>query len=219
MAALSLGRTRPPSRKAPPSRTVPLRRSGRTHSALVITVVHNPEDSRIRHRQIDALINAGWQITYAAPFRAFGLDPPAGRHTGPDRRGVRCIDIPRSSGRRRFRAWRAARTILQALAEQHDVVVVHDPELLLAAAGLGIRNLIWDVHEDPAAALGSRRGCRLRCDVQWRLGGAGPSRWWKNITSYCWLNTHISSGSGARIRWSRTRFRCRVPSLLPVLTG
>jgi len=42
---------------------------------------------------------------------------------------------------------------LQALAQEHDVVVVHDPELLLAAAGLGIRNLIWDVHEDPAAAL------------------------------------------------------------------
>jgi hypothetical protein len=39
------------------------------------------------------------------------------------------------------------------LAQQHDVVVVHDPELLLAAAGLGLRNLIWDVHEDPAAAL------------------------------------------------------------------
>jgi len=153
MAALSLGRTRPPSRKAPPSRTVPLRRSGRTHSALVITVVHNPEDSRIRQRQIDALINAGWQVTYAAPFRAFGLDLTAGRHTGPDRGGVRCIDLPRSSGRRRFQAWRAARTILQALAQEHDVVVVHDPELLLAAAGLGIRNLIWDVHEDPAAAL------------------------------------------------------------------
>ena len=33
------------------------------------------------------------------------------------------------------------------------MVLVHDPELLLAAAGLGMTNLIWDVHEDPAAAL------------------------------------------------------------------
>lgn len=147
MAALSLGRTRPPSR------TVPLRRRGRTHSALVVTVVHNPEDSRIRQREIEALINAGWRVTYAAPFRAFGLDLPAARNAEPDRGGLRCIDIPRSSGRRRFRAWRAARTILQASAQEHDVVVVHDPELLLAAAGLGIRNLVWDVHEDPAAAL------------------------------------------------------------------
>ena len=36
----------------------------------------------------------------------------------------------------------------------HDVVLVHDPELVLAAAGgPWTTNLIWDVHEDPAAAL------------------------------------------------------------------
>jgi hypothetical protein len=84
--------------------------------------VHNPEDSRIRQRQINALINAGWEITYAAPFRAFGRDVPAAHHAGPDRGGLRCIDIPRSSGRRRFRAWRAARAILQASADEHDVL-------------------------------------------------------------------------------------------------
>ena len=50
----------------------------RAPTALVITVVHNPEDARIRHRQIAALIAAGWQITYVAPFRAFGLDVPSG---------------------------------------------------------------------------------------------------------------------------------------------
>jgi len=42
---------------------------------------------------------------------------------------------------------------MKALAEDHDVVLVHDPELLVAAAGLRIKNLIWDVHENPAAAL------------------------------------------------------------------
>ena len=42
---------------------------------------------------------------------------------------------------------------MRTLAQDHDVVLVHDPELVLAAAGLGMRNLIWDVHEDPAAAL------------------------------------------------------------------
>ena len=67
--------------------------------------------------------------------------------------GLRCINIPRSCGRRRFRAWQAARTMMRALAQDHDVVLVHDPELVLAAAGLGMKNLIWDVHEDPAAAL------------------------------------------------------------------
>jgi glycosyltransferase involved in cell wall biosynthesis len=43
--------------------------------------------------------------------------------------------------------------IMRSLAQDHDVVLVHDPELVLAAAGLRTRNLIWDVHEDPAAAL------------------------------------------------------------------
>jgi hypothetical protein len=66
MAALSSSRTR---------RVLPI--SG-VPSVLVMTVVHNPEDARIRQRQINALITAGWKVTYVAPFRAFGLEvPPA----------------------------------------------------------------------------------------------------------------------------------------------
>ena len=45
----------------------------RTARALVVTVVHHPEDARIRHRQIDALLAAGWEVTYAAPFSGYGL--------------------------------------------------------------------------------------------------------------------------------------------------
>ena len=44
--------------------------------ALVVTVVHHPEDARIRHRQIGALLDAGMQVTYAAPFAAHGLALP-----------------------------------------------------------------------------------------------------------------------------------------------
>jgi glycosyltransferase involved in cell wall biosynthesis len=141
MAALSLGQTRTRGRTAGP------------YSALVVTVVHNPEDARIRQRQINALIAAGWKVTYVAPFRGFGLEPPPARPPVPGRGSLRCINVPRSCGRRRLRAWRAARTIMRALADDHDVVLVHDPELLLAGVGLGIKNLTWDVHEDPAAAL------------------------------------------------------------------
>jgi hypothetical protein len=43
--------------------------------------------------------------------------------------------------------------MMRSLAQDHDLVLVHDPELVLAAAGLRLPNLIWDVHEDPAAAL------------------------------------------------------------------
>jgi glycosyltransferase involved in cell wall biosynthesis len=141
MTELSLGQARSHGRTARP------------HSALVMTVVHNPEDSRIRQRQINALIAAGWRVTYAAPFRAFGLEVPPARPAGNGRGSLRCINIPRSCGRRRFRAWRGARTIMRARTRDHDVVLVHDPELVLAAAGLGLKNLIWDVHEEPAAAL------------------------------------------------------------------
>jgi len=119
----------------------------------VVTVVHNPEDARIRQREINALITARWNVTYVAPFRGFGLEVPPSRPADLGRGSLRCINIARSSGRRRLRAWQAARTVMRALAQDHDVVLVHDPELVLAAAGLGMKNLIWDVHEDPAAAL------------------------------------------------------------------
>ena len=141
MAALSLGHA------------TPLGRGAGAPSALVVTVVHNPEDSRIRRRQLAALIAAGWDVTYVAPFQAFGLELPPTRPAAPGRGGLRCINVPRSSGRRRLRAFRTARTIMRSLGRDHDVVLVHDPELVLAAAGLDLTNLIWDVHEDPAAAL------------------------------------------------------------------
>jgi glycosyltransferase involved in cell wall biosynthesis len=96
---------------------------------------------------------AEWDVTYVAPFDAFGLELPPARSAAAGRGSLRCINVPRSSGRRRVGAWRTARTILRSLGPDHDVVLVHDPELVLAAAGLGLKNLIWDVHEDPAAAL------------------------------------------------------------------
>jgi glycosyltransferase involved in cell wall biosynthesis len=141
MAALSLGRTRP------------VRPSSGAESALVMTVVHNPEDARIRQRQINALITAGWKVTYVAPFRSFGLEVPLARPADIHHGSLRCLNIPRSAGRRRLRAWRAARTHMRALSQDHDLVLVHDPELVLAAIGLRMKNLIWDVHEDPAAAM------------------------------------------------------------------
>ena len=56
---------------------------------LVLTVVHDPEDARIRHRQIPALLDAGFEVAYAAPFSAFNRTPPE---------GVRGVDVPRAQG-------------------------------------------------------------------------------------------------------------------------
>jgi glycosyltransferase involved in cell wall biosynthesis len=120
-------------------------------SVLVMTVVHNPLDSRIWFRQINALLTSGWHVTYVAPFSGYNQCPPIRDAGLPG--SLTCLDIPRAASRRRSRADRTARDVLKQLAQHHDVVLVHDPELLVSAAGLRLRNLVWDVHEDPAAAL------------------------------------------------------------------
>lgn len=119
-----------------------------TRSALVVTVVHHPDDARIRHRQIASLLEAGWTVMYAAPFAAYGLTRPVGVHR------LHPVELPRASGRHRLTALRAARALLSARAGEHDVVLLHDPELLVATVGLDLPTpVVWDVHEDTAAAL------------------------------------------------------------------
>lgn len=114
---------------------------------LVVTVVHHPWDARIWHRQITAVLDRGWQVTYAAPFKAYGLDQPHARQN------LRAVDLPRATGRRRWAAQRAAREVLRRCGPSHDVVLLHDPELLTATVGLSLPPVVWDVHEDTAAAV------------------------------------------------------------------
>lgn len=111
---------------------------------LVLTVVHDPEDTRIRHKQIPALLAAGHIVTLAAPFSGY-------QRLRPD--SFRTIDVPRARGTHRLAALRAARVLLRQQAADYDVVLMHDPELLIAASGLKHPGLVWDVHEDTAAAI------------------------------------------------------------------
>jgi hypothetical protein len=115
--------------------------------ALVVTIVHHPSDARIRHREIAALLDAGWAVTYAAPFSGYGVTIPSGPS------GLTVVDIPRASGRRRLRALRSARQLLATRSRDHDVVLVHDPELLVVLPGLDRPPVVWDVHEDTPATL------------------------------------------------------------------
>lgn len=143
---------------------------------LVVTVVHDPQDARIRHREIRALLDAGFSVTYAAPFTAYGRELP---------RDVRPLDLPGAVGRRRVAAVRGARALLRREAAQHDVVLLHDPDLLLAVAGTGLGRghenglpvVVWDVHEDTASALGMRGWLPrpLRPAVR---GGVRLAEWW-----------------------------------------
>lgn len=118
---------------------------------LVVTVVHTPLDARIHRRQIGAMVDAGWSVTYAAPWRAAGV---ASTSAGEE---VATLDLPRAVGRRRLRALWAARRLLADHGPRHDLILLHDPELVLAAAGLRRRPpVVLDVHEDLAASLVDR---------------------------------------------------------------
>ncbi len=117
---------------------------------LVLTVVHRPDDARILHRQITFLQDQGFAVTYAAPWTATGVTPPQGLATH---------DLPRSTGRDRLAAVFAARELLRREGKNFDIVVLHDPELLLAvrfAGSVTLPAVVWDVHEDTAVALGDR---------------------------------------------------------------
>ncbi|MFA9429701.1 glycosyltransferase [Egicoccus sp. AB-alg2] len=120
---------------------------------LVVTTVHTPLDARIHHRQIRSLVGAGAEVTYAAPWSATGTDPAAVLP------GVRTIDLPRSVGRRRLASLLAARRLVRAAGRGcFDVVVLHDPELVLGVVGR-LRRLppvVLDVHEDLVGSLPDR---------------------------------------------------------------
>jgi glycosyltransferase involved in cell wall biosynthesis len=119
---------------------------------LVVTVVHHPLDARIHERQIRALRADGVAVTYAAPWTAAGVAPDAVCD------GVAVIDLPRAVGRRRTAALRAARRVIARHGPQHDLVLLHDPELVLAVVGRTQRlpPIVLDVHEDLGASLGDR---------------------------------------------------------------
>ncbi|MFZ2048217.1 MAG: glycosyltransferase, partial [Trebonia sp.] len=115
---------------------------------VVCTVVHHPADARIYYRQIQALLDAGHQVTYIAPFGELEDFP---ERTQPS---LTTVTIPRAVGRRRLGALRAAKAAMAAQMRGADLLLVHDPELLLALPPRRRRPpTVWDVHEDTAAAL------------------------------------------------------------------
>src|SRR3954468_20670252 len=112
----------------------------------VATVVHHPEDARIMHRQIRALLDSGHEATYIAPFTHCNITP------GPE---IRAIDVPRAVGLHRRKALLAARAALRRARRAGALLLVHDIELLPV---LPRRRppTVWDVHEDTIGALDAK---------------------------------------------------------------
>jgi glycosyltransferase involved in cell wall biosynthesis len=148
---------------------------------VVCTVVHHPADARIFYREIQALLDAGHDVTYIAPIVSRGDDPPypprarpmaktaivsgvqvpvsqgddpVQDHSERGRGTLARVTIPRAVGRNRLGALRAAKAAMADQAAGADLLLVHDPELLLVLPPRGKRPpTVWDVHEDTAAAL------------------------------------------------------------------
>jgi glycosyltransferase involved in cell wall biosynthesis len=115
---------------------------------VVCTVVHHPADARIYYRQIQALLDAGHQVTYIAPFGELEDFPERKVAT------LTTVTIPRAMGRRRLGPLSAAKAAMAAEAPGADLLLVHDPELLLVLPKRRDRPpTVWDVHEDTVAAL------------------------------------------------------------------
>ncbi len=167
---------------------------------LVVTVVHVPLDARIHHRQVRALRQADVEVSLAAPFTATGTDPGAALA------GVHTIDLPRATGRQRLVALRAARTLITRLAPAHDLVLLHDPELVLAVAGR-LRRLppvVLDVHEDLVAALVD--------DRPWVPGPLRPGARWLARRLEAWSERHL-----AGLLLAETAYRSRFAGAHPVV--
>lgn len=109
-----------------------------TATILVVTSVHWPDDTRIRERLLRTL-SSEFDVVYAA------------RSPGPsDRTGLSYVEL--RGGRLR----RNLRSVWLGLTARYEVMVIHDPELLVAgvlARLIRRRPVVFDVHEDvPASA-------------------------------------------------------------------
>ncbi|MEV1173411.1 glycosyltransferase [Nonomuraea sp. NPDC049784] len=112
--------------------------------ACVATTVHHPEDARIMHRQIRALLDAGHEVTYVAPFTYFNVTPAM---------GLTAIDVARHA------SYGRARAALKRGVKDADLLIVHEQRLLRA---LPYRRppVVWDVREQATSKQLARAGRR-----------------------------------------------------------
>jgi glycosyltransferase involved in cell wall biosynthesis len=125
---------------------------------VVCTVVHHPADARIFYREIQALLDAGHDVVYIAPHDLSGhgtvRENQDQDHPERSRGSLTIVTIPRAAGRKRLGPLRAAKAAMASRAAGADLLLVHDPELLLVLPPRRRRPpVVWDVHEDTAAAL------------------------------------------------------------------
>ena len=87
---------------------LPAVEEGQRLRVVVCTVVHHPADARIFYREIQALLDAGHDVTYIAPLGEPEDFPE------PTQPSLTTVTIPRAVGRRRLGALRAAKAAMAA---------------------------------------------------------------------------------------------------------
>lgn len=114
----------------------------------VATCVHHPLDARIHARQIEALLRAGHEVLYAAPF--------SDTATPFDMR-LQCHDLPRAVGLNRLEAVADTMEWIRDIQAHVDLILVHDIEVARKLGRLRTRAAkVWDVHENNPAAISNR---------------------------------------------------------------
>ncbi|WP_306291642.1 glycosyltransferase [Microbispora sp. GKU 823] len=178
---------------------------------LVMTVVHHPEDARILHRQIRALVDAGHEVTYAAPYTARGVVP---------RSWVTGVDLPRAAERRRLAAVRAARKLFKSMRGKVDLALIHDPELLFAVAGVrGRPPVVWDVHEDTPATLSLKPWLPAFLRPPMRFLARLLETTAERRLHLLLAERRTRAGSNSSTSWCRTRHGCPTGSASPATTA
>lgn len=129
-----------------------------TRTALVVTTVHWPDDTRIRERLIRTL-SSEFRVRYAARS--------PGSH---DRSDHDYVELAGGRIRRNLKA------LSVCLRSSWDLMVIHDPELLptaLLVRGLRRKPVVFDVHEDFPAVARTRTWVPhwLRTPLAWTVAG------------------------------------------------
>ena len=121
-------------------------RRDRKTKIVHLTSVHNLEDNRIFEKECVSLVQAGFAVTLI------------GAEDGPDRidRGVQILTVAKPKGRWERMTRTTREVIARGLAEDADLYIFHDPELLPFALRLkrAGKPVVFDVHEDYVSSIG-----------------------------------------------------------------
>ena len=113
-------------------------------SVTIFTSVHPPDDPRIREKSLETLRARGWQVTYVCQ--------------APGPTSANGFRVKQLTG---GRVTRSVKAIWQIMTSKSDVVVLHDPELLIGAipAGWtrGRNRVVFDLHENLPAQMRTRQ--------------------------------------------------------------